>query len=222
MHRNMRLYALGLAVAAALATTACEPGGGDDNAGGAASPSASASGPSDTASKPAAEPTGKATPKETATGGGSTGGWKFADRQTPPQGSVCEHGGQGPYGSAASVSWGGESPTVMGLVFGMYECDGSGFTFRPTSARGSATQVRIDTEHLKVVLGGALAKDIGTKTPSVDLFLDRMAAMQDNGQLNGPEAPQFYFRTDVPDGDPNSLPDDEHQLIYLYQIVDNS
>ncbi|MFF7341021.1 hypothetical protein ACFZAT_27330 [Streptomyces sp. NPDC008163] len=211
MRGKRKFYALGLAVAAALAITACEPGGGDGDAGGAASPSASAPGSPSTSAP--ASPSPAAPPSN----GGS--GWQYEDRQTPPEGSVCDHGGQGPYGSVESVSWGGESPTVMGLVFGMYECDGSDFTFQPTSATGAATQVRIDTRHLKVVLDGALAKDIGTKTPSVDLFLDRMAAMQDNGQLKGRQAPQFYFRTDVPDDDPNSLPDDEHQLIYLYQII---
>ncbi|MFJ7625156.1 hypothetical protein ACIQZN_01545 [Streptomyces sp. NPDC097595] len=207
MRGNRKLYALGLAVAAALATTACEPSEGDGDAGGAASPSASA---------PASAP---ASPSAAASRPNYGSGWQYEDRQTPPEGSVCDHGGQGPYGSVESVSWGGESPTMIGLVFGMYECDGSDFTFRPTSATGAATQVRIDTRNLKVVLDGALAKDIGTKTPSADLFLDSMAAMQENGQLKGRQAPQFYFRTDVPDSDPNSMPDEEHELIYLYQIV---
>ncbi|MEU2248711.1 hypothetical protein [Streptomyces sp. NPDC019224] len=67
------------------------------------------------------------------------------------------------------------------------------------------------------VPGPAVAAALATT--ACEPGLERMAAVQDNGQLKGRRAPQFHFRTNVPDGDPNSMPDGEHLLIYLYQII---
>ncbi|WP_199791123.1 MULTISPECIES: hypothetical protein [unclassified Streptomyces] len=229
MRKSMKLYALGAAVAAALTVTACGSGDGDGKAGESASPSASvssspsaqASPSSGTSSKPAPAKTGTTVPAASADGKGGGDDWDYADRQVPPSGSVCDHGGQGPYGSVESVNWGGESPyPVMGLVLGHYECGDTGPNFVPSSATGAASNVFVDSHHLKVVVGGKLASDLGTRTPKPDKFLDQLALMQDKGQLGGPKAPQFYFRIDASSDDVNAMPDDDSHLIYLYQIVD--
>jgi hypothetical protein len=111
--KTMKLYALAVAVAAALTTTACEPSEGDRKSGGKTSPSASAP------SKPDAGSSGA----NTGGSGGEDGTYEYADRQTPPQGSVCDNGGQGPYGVIESVNFGGEAPnTTIGLALGQYEC----------------------------------------------------------------------------------------------------
>ncbi|MEV3857100.1 hypothetical protein AB0J38_22560 [Streptomyces sp. NPDC050095] len=234
MNRNMKQYALGVAVVAALSvTTACGPSEDDGKAGSSASPSASASAPT-SASPSASAPDKTGTPAPIKSGeansgggnGGSSGGddkgdWDYADRQTPPTGSVCDHGGQGPYGSIESVNMGGESPfPVFGVVLGMYECGAEGPKFVPSSATGAATNVLVDDIHLKVVVGGKLASDLGTKTPKANAFIDQLVKMEDSGELKGPKAPQFYFRIDAQSDDVNSMPEDDSHIIYLYQIID--
>ncbi|WP_431040515.1 hypothetical protein ACQUSR_00495 [Streptomyces sp. P1-3] len=229
MRKSMKLYALGVAVAAALTTTACESSEGDGKADGTTSPSASASQSTDAPSKPAPDKTGKATPSKT--GGSNSGGGNggsggsnekgdrdHADRQTPP-GSVCDNDGQGPYGKIESVNMGGESPyPVMGLVLGMYECGDMGPNFVPTSATGAAMNVLVDSNHLKVVVGGELASKLGTKTPDANKFLDQLVLMEDNGDLKGPKAPEFYFQSDAEN--PDAPDGDDTKIIYLHQIID--
>lgn len=209
--KTMKLYALGVAVAAALTTTACEPSEGDGKADGKTSPSASAP------SKPDADSGGA----NTGGSGGEDGKYEYADRQAPPQGSVCDNGGQGPYGVIESVNFGGEAPnTTIGLVLGQYECGNEGPVFKPNSATGAAMDVLLDDSHLKVVVGGTLASDLGTKTPDANTFVKQLAEMQDNGELGGPKSPEFYFRIDGESDDVNTMPDDESHIIYLYQIID--
>ncbi|WP_217212965.1 hypothetical protein [Streptomyces sp. AC550_RSS872] len=209
--KKMKLYALAVAVAAALTTTACEPGEGDGKADGETSPSASAP------SKPDADSGGA----NTGGSGGKDDTYEYADRQTPPQSSVCDDGGQGPYGMIESVNFGGEAPnTTIGLVLGRYECGDEGPVFKPTSATGAATDVLLDDSHLKVVVGGTLASDLGTKTPDANTFVKQLAKMRDNGELGSPKSPEFYFRIDSESNDVNTMPDDESHIIYLYQIID--
>lgn len=234
MRRSMKLYVVGAVVtAAALTTTACGPT--EDKADSKTSPSASApstsagapspstSTPSTSASAPSTS--GGATVSPSASAGGS-GGWAYANRQTPPKGSICDHGGQGPYGKIQSVNFGGESPnTVVSIVLGSYECAQPGEAspvFTPNSATGAATDVLLDDSHLKVVVGGKIASQLGTKTPTANTFVKHLADMQDRGELNGRKAPEFYFRLDSPSGDVNVTPDDKTKIIYLYQIVDGS
>ncbi|WKX69303.1 hypothetical protein [Streptomyces sp. XD-27] len=222
-----------MAVAAALTTTACESSEGDGKADGKAdgttSASASASQSTDAPSKPDPDKSGTAAPTKTGganSGGGNggsggsneKGGRDYADRQTPP-GSVCDNDGQGPYGKIESVNMGGESPyPVMGLVLGMYECGDAGPNFVPTSATGAATNVLVDDARLKVVVGGELASKLGTKTPDADKFLDQLALMEDNGELKGPKAPEFYFQSDA--ANPDAPDGDDTEIIYLHQIID--
>ena len=238
LRKNTKLYVLGVAVAATLATTtACDPGGGDNKGGSTASPAARDSSPTTgTPSTPTPDKTDSPSPTAPATtsggvntGGGSGGsggskkksGWDYADRQTPPRNSVCAHGGQGPYGKIESVTMGGESPTGVGLVLGMYECSGKRPTFVPTSATGAAMDTFVDTEHLKVVVGGKLASELGTKTPNVNAFLNKLAQMEDKGELKYSKAPEFYFQSDAPGAD-DALDGSSTHLIYLYQIVDGN
>lgn len=209
--KTMKLYALAVAVAAALTTTACEPSEGEGKADGKTSPSTSAP------SKPDADSGGA----NTGGSGGEDDTYEYADRQTPPQGSVCNNGGQGPYGVIESVNFGGEAPnTTIGLVLGQYECGNEGPVFKPTSATGAAMDVLLDDSHLKVVVGGTLASDLGTKTPDANTFVKQLAQMQDNGELGGPKSPEFYFRIDGKSDDVNTMPDNESHVIYLYQIID--
>lgn len=209
--KKMKLYALGVAVAAALTATACEPSAGDGKADGKTSPSESAP------SKPGAD-SGRA---NTGGSGREDGTYGYADRQTPPKGSVCDNGGQGPYGLIESVNFGGEAPnTTVGLVLGQYECGGEGPVFKPAGATGAAMDVLLDDSHLKVVVGGTLASDLGTRTPDANTFVKQLAQMQDNGELGGPKSPEFYFRIDGESDDVNTMPDDQSHVIYLYQIID--
>ncbi|MFC4891181.1 hypothetical protein [Streptomyces beijiangensis] len=222
MRGSMKLFALGAVVATALTATACEPKGADKSDDKSSPP---ASAPSKPGKTPGSGSTGKATPTPTKpSDGGSGGGGKYADRQVPPTGSICDHGGQGPYGAIESVNFGGDSPnTVVGLVLGSYECAQPGEAspvFTPSSATGAATDILLDDAHLKVVVGGRLASQLGTKTPSANKFVKKLAEMQDDGKLEGTKAPQFYFRSDVPSDDVNSMPDDTSHIVYLYQIVD--
>ncbi|MEV0096020.1 hypothetical protein [Streptomyces sp. NPDC050738] len=222
MRKSMKLYVLGAVVATALTATACDPSSGDKKADDKSSAPASA--PSKPGKTTGAGTTGTATTPTTPqpSKGGSGGGYKYANRQKPPSTMVCEHGGQGPYGSIESVNFGGESPnTVIGLVLGSYECVGGDGapTFTPNSATGAATDVLLDDAHLKVVVGGDLASKLGTKTPSASKFVDQLAKMQDSGQLKGRKAPQFYFRLDTPSDDVNTTPDDNTHVIYLYQLI---
>ncbi|WP_223206001.1 hypothetical protein [Streptomyces xanthii] len=224
---SRKLYVLGVAAAAALALSACGPGDSEGSADGptSASPTTAQSTPPstpDSPSAPASSPV-PSSPDPTISGGpgdAGNGGWDLADRQTPPAGSVCDHDGQGPYGAIESVSAGGESPTMLGLVLGSYRCDADGPTFTPSSATGAATDVLTDDTHLKVVVGGQLAQDLGTKTPDANTFVKHLMDLQDKNALGGPKAPQFYFRTDVPSDDINAMPDDNSHLIYLFQITD--
>ncbi|MGW6060914.1 hypothetical protein [Streptomyces sp. NPDC055189] len=231
--KKMKLYALAVAVAAALTTTACELGEGDGKPDGEANPSASAPsrpgtdpGGSDGASTTGPDATGtpdpeKPTSSNTGSSGGEDGTYEYADRQAPPRGSVCDNGGQGPYGVIESVDFGGEAPdTTMGLVLGQYECGDEGPVFKPTSATGAAMDVLLDDSHLKVVVGGTFASDLGTKTPDANTFVKQLAKMQDNGDLGGRKSPEFYFRIDGQSDDVNAMPDDESHIIYLYQIID--
>ncbi|MER7577308.1 hypothetical protein [Streptomyces sp. NPDC126514] len=223
--RTMKLYALGLAVAAALTTTACEQDGDEGKADAKTSPSADApSAPEpDSGGEGTSDPEETSTPDSEKTGGpgGEDGTYRYADRQTPPTGSVCDNGGQGPYGVIESVTFGGEAPNAtIGLVLGQYECGNEGPVFQPTSATGAATDVVLDEGHLKVVVGGTLASDVGTKTPDANTFVNQLAKMQDNGELGGPKSPEFYFRIDAESDDVNAMPDDESHIIYLYQIID--
>ncbi|MFF2507769.1 hypothetical protein ACFVTY_31045 [Streptomyces sp. NPDC058067] len=118
---------------------------------------------------------------------------------------------------------GGESPdAVIGLVLGWYRCGDTGPDFVPGSATGAATNVLVDSAHLKVVVGGQLASRLGTRTPSADKFLDQLARMQDKDELKGRKAPQFYFRIDAVSDDVNAMPDDGSRVIYLYQITDGA
>ncbi|MCL8015904.1 hypothetical protein [Streptomyces sp. AS02] len=243
IRKTMKLCALAVAVAAALTTTACEPGESDAKADGKTSPSASAPSKPDADSGGAntsgantggsgsgrtTDPDTTGTPDPEKTGSSKTGGsggvdgkYEYADRQTPPQGSVCDNGGQGPYGVIESVTFGGEAPnTTVGLVLGNYDCGKEGPVFKPTSATGAAMDVLLDDSHLKVVVGGTLASDLGTKTPDANTFVKQLAQMQDNGELGGPKSPEFYFRIDGESDDVNTMPDDESHIIYLYQIID--
>ncbi|MYT75380.1 MULTISPECIES: hypothetical protein [unclassified Streptomyces] len=221
---GLRACALGAAVAAALTLTACDQSSADPKTAhtespatnAPASPSAASPSPSKSASTPAAEPTASTTTPRAA----SPAGWKYAHRQTPPTGSVCDHDGQGPYAKIESVSFGGESPTLVGLVLGHYDCDGAKPRFVPSSATGAATDVLVDTNHLKTVVGGRIASRMGTRTPAASPFLDELARMQDKGELKGAKAPEFWFRIDAPSDDVNAMPDDNSRLIYLYQLVD--
>ncbi|MFE0138417.1 hypothetical protein ACFWY6_43805 [Streptomyces sp. NPDC059037] len=236
--KNWKLGLLGATAALALATTACEPSD-DDNSGGDPKPSPTAS---ESAEKPSGDGSsgGKQTsspaPEKTGddiegSGGANSGGgtgdsdkggnWDYADRQKPLSGSVCDNDGQGPYGKVESVNMGGESPdATLGIALGYYECGDMGPDFRTSSATGAAQNVLIDSAHLKVVVGGMIAEELGTKTPSVNAFLDQLVLMQDKGQLKGPKAPEFYFRIDAESDDVNAMPDDESHIIYLYQIID--
>ncbi|MGW3495635.1 hypothetical protein [Streptomyces sp. NPDC001020] len=228
MCTNAKLYVLGMAAAAALVTTACDPSGSDGKADDTARPAPSApasplpSAPTSAPTKPA--PDKPASPSPARSGGiddGKNGSWGLADRQTPPTGSVCDHDGQGPYGAIESVNMGGESPTGLGMVLGHYQCDGgTGPDFVPDSATGAATDVLIDVAHLKVVVGAQLASELGTKTPDTNKFLDQLAKMGAKNELKGPKAPQFYLRIDAASDDVNEMPDDSSHIIYLYQIVD--
>ncbi|NEB75348.1 hypothetical protein G3I40_08915 [Streptomyces sp. SID14478] len=211
--RKLRVLGVGVAVAAALTTAACDAGASDGKDDGTTSPSATRSSAAPrTPSKPAAATS------DTSDGKGDGG---HADRQTPPTGSVCDHDGQGPYGAIESVNMGGESPyPVVGLVLGRYECADAGPTFVPTSATGAASNVFVDTDHLKVVVGGTLASDLGTRTPSPDAFLDALVKKEDRGELRGRSAPRFYFRIDAASDDVNAMPDDDSHIIYLYQLTD--
>jgi hypothetical protein len=236
--KTMKLYALGVAVAAALTTTACEPSVSEGKADGKTSPSTSAPSKPDADSGGAntggsggegtTDPDTTGTPDPEKTGSSNTGGsggedgkYEYADRQNPPQGSVCDNGGQGPYGVIESVNFGGEAPnTTIGLVLGQYECGDEGPVFKPTSATGAAMDVLLDDSHLRVVVGGTLASDLGTKTPDADTFVKQLAEMQDDGELGGPKSPEFYFRIDGASDGANTMPDDESHIIYLYQIID--
>ncbi len=218
---TMKLYALGLAAAAALTTTACEQEGSDKtrdttspSASAARTPDAGSGGEdSDKAGSPDAEQAGGS--------GGEDGAYRFADRQTPPTGSVCDNGGQGPYGAIQTVNFGGEAPnTVVGMVLGHYDCAGGAPVFKPTSATGAAMDVLLDDSHLKVVVGGTLATDLGTNTPDVNTFVKHLAEMEGNGELGGPRSPQFYFRIDGTSDDVNTMPDNESHIIYLHQVND--
>ncbi|WP_229377349.1 hypothetical protein [Streptomyces sp. VRA16 Mangrove soil] len=237
MRKSMKAYALGAAVAAALTVTACGPGGSDDKADGSASPSASTSASASASASAGASPSQSAssTPSRTASAsttgsaggnGGASGGsgskdWDYADRQTPPTGSVCDHDGQGPYGKIEGLAVGGETPyATLDLVLGMYQCDGEGPTFVPSSATGAATTVAVDSNHLKVVVGGRLASDLGTKTPKANAFFDELGKLDSEGGLKGAKAPEFYFRVDSASDDVNVMPDDSTHIIYLYQIID--
>ncbi|MEV8020047.1 hypothetical protein AB0O76_27580 [Streptomyces sp. NPDC086554] len=225
--KNWKLCLLGATAALTLATTACEPSG-DDNSGGASKPSP-------TASESTEKLSGDGSSGSSGGSGGSGGkrtsnpdpektgddNWDYADRQKPPSGSVCDNDGQGPYGKVQSVDMGGESPdATLGIALGYYECGDMDPNFRTSSATGAAQNVLIDSAHLKVVVGGTIAEDLGTKTPSVNAFLDQLVVMQDKGQLKGPKAPEFYFRIDAESDDVNAMPDDESHIIYLYQIID--
>ncbi|MFJ4716500.1 hypothetical protein [Streptomyces sp. NPDC088785] len=224
---SLRACALGGAVATALALTACDRSEADAKPtrtpGTAASrpsePSGSAT-PSAPPSASASSPTAGAATSTSPNSGARSGGWTFAHRQKPPTGSVCDHDGQGPYAKIESVSMGGESPTLVGLVLGRYDCDGAAPRFLPSSATGAATKVLIDTRHLRTVVGGRLATRLGTGKPAVNPFLDELARMQDKGELTGAGAPAFWFRIDAPSDDVNAMPDDDSRLIYLYQLVD--
>ncbi|MCN9241632.1 hypothetical protein NGF19_12650 [Streptomyces sp. RY43-2] len=236
MRTSMKLSVLGMTAAAALVTTACDPSGSDGKADDAASPAPSASTsastsdslspsvPASTPSKPALDKTASPSPTRAGSSGDDKNDkndkWDLADRQTPPTGSVCDHDGQGPYGAIKSVTMGGESPTGLGLVLGFYQCDGGSPRFTPSSATGAATDVLVDPAHLKVVVGGQLASELGTKTPDTSKFFDKLAQMEDKNELKGPKAPQFYFRIDSASDDVNEMPDDSSHIIYLYQIVD--
>jgi hypothetical protein len=222
MRGSMKLFVLGAVVATAMTATACEATGGESSD---SKPSRTATAPSKPGTATASGSTGRATPTPVKSGAeGSGGGGKYADRQLPPAGSICDHNGQGPYGEIESVNFGGESPnTVVGLVLGSYECAQPGEAspvFTPTSATGAATDVMLDDAHLKVVVGGGLASQLGTKTPSAGQFVKKLAEMQDEGKLRGRAAPQFYFRSDVPSADVNAMPDNDSHLVYLYQIID--
>lgn len=240
--KNWKLCLLGATAVLTLATTACEPSGDDKSSGG--------SKPSPTVSESTEKPSGDGNsggsggkrtsnpdPEKTgddiegsggANSAGGTGGsdkgddnWDYADRQKPPSASVCDNDGQGPYGKVQSVDMGGESPdATLGIALGYYECGDMGPNFRTSSATGAAQNVLIDSAHLKLVVGGTIAEDLGTKTPSVNAFLDQLVLMQDEGQLKGPKAPEFYFRIDAESDDVNAMPDDESHIIYLYQIID--
>ncbi|MGW6268914.1 hypothetical protein [Streptomyces sp. NPDC055060] len=208
---TMKLYVLAVAVAAALTTTACAPSQAESKADGKTGPSASAP------SKPAADSGGT----DTGGSGDEDGTYEYADRQARPQGSICDNGGQGPYGLIESVTFGGEAPnTTVGLVLGRYECGNEGPAFKPTSATGAATDVLLDDSHLKVVVGGMLASDLGTRTPDADTFVEQLAKMQDDGELGTPKSPAFYFRIDGASDHVNAMPDDASHIIYLYQIID--
>ncbi|MGH4030392.1 hypothetical protein ACQB60_15790 [Actinomycetota bacterium Odt1-20B] len=246
--KNWKLGLLAATAALTLATTACEPSGGDDNG--------SDSKSSPTASQPSTEkPSGgsgnggsgnsggsggkqTSTPDPEKTGddiegsggansGGGDGGsdeggdWDYAYRQKPPSGSVCDHDGQGPYAKIESVDMGGESPdATLGINLGSYECGDMGPDFRSNSATGAGQHVLIDSAHLKVVVGGGIAEDLGTKTPSVNAFLDKLVQMQDKGELKNFKGPEFYFRIDAESDDVNAMPEDDSHIIYLYQIID--
>ncbi|WP_353940871.1 hypothetical protein ABII15_04025 [Streptomyces sp. HUAS MG91] len=224
LRNGLRACALGAAVTAALTLTACDQSNADakptraasPSGSGPSSPSADSASPSTSAAAPSAEPaTSTSTP-----GRARPDGWKFAHRQKPPTGSVCDHDGQGPYAKIESVSMGGESPTLVGLVLGHYDCEGASPRFVPSSATGAATDVLVDTNHLKTVVGGRIATRMGTRTPAVGPFLDELARMQDKGELKGAKAPEFWFRIDAPSDDVNAMPDDTSRLVYLYQLVD--
>lgn len=238
--KNWKLYLLGATAALALTTTACEPSGGDDKADGTKQPSATAS---QSADKPGGDEKPGDKPSDTRTGpgedgaesgagnGGSSGNggsdgsgdkgkWDYADRQKPPSVSVCDAKKQDQYGKVRSVNMGGESPyPVLGVALGYYECGDMDPDFRTSSATGAASDLLVDSNHLKVVVGGQLASRLGTKTPDANKFLDEIARMQDNGELDGPKAPEFYIQHDAED--PESVPvgDDVH-VIYLHQIID--
>jgi len=91
-------------------------------------------------------------------------------------------------------------------------------SFVPTSATGTATDVFVDNVHLKVVVGGKLASELGTKTPDANAFLNKLAQMEDKGELKYPKAPEFYFQSEATN--PDASEGDNTHLIYLYQIVD--
>jgi hypothetical protein len=228
MRRSMKVYALGAVVAAALTTTACQSSG-DKKADDKTSPPVSAptktGGAADASSASPGGSDGKATttPADANKPTPAKGRYAYANRQTPPTGSVCDHGGQGPYGSIESVNFGGESPnTVVGITLGSYECAQPGEAspvLTPNSATGAASDVLLDDAHLKVVVGGELASKLGTKTPTAAKFVARLAKMQDEGKLKGKNAPEFYFRLDSPSSDVNTTPDDSTHIIYLYQLI---
>ncbi|MFE0174658.1 hypothetical protein ACFWZ2_20270 [Streptomyces sp. NPDC059002] len=210
---NWKLCLLGATAALALATTACEPSGGDDNSGDA-KPSATASHSTDTPSNSTDTPSKPDAPDKPG------GDWDYADRQKPPTVNICDAPKQDQYGKIESVNMGGESPyPVIGTVLGSYDCDDEGPHFSSSSATGAASDLLVDSNHLKVVVGGTLAEELGTRTPDANTFLDKIADMQDKGELDGGKGPEFYIAHDAETADSVPVGDDVH-VIYLYQIID--
>ncbi|MFE0105716.1 hypothetical protein [Streptomyces sp. NPDC059009] len=239
--KNWKLGLLAATAALTLATTACEPSGGDD--------SDSGSKPSPTVSESAKKPSGNSGGStgnsggstgdtggstgdtggkdESANSGGSDGGsggsgddnWDLADRQKLPSYNLCDAPKQDQYGVVESIDMSGEGVNPdLGVVLGYYECGGEGPVFTPSSATGAATNLLVEPNHFKVVVGGTLAEELGSKTPDAQKFFAKLEEMEKSGELRGDKAPEFYI---AHDGDPaDSVPGGESQVIYLHQIID--
>lgn len=243
--KNQKLCLLGAAAALILATAACEPSGGDDDSGGP-KPSATASRSTDASAKPGPEKTdssdkpgpektdssNKPGPEKTGgdiegsgganSGGGSGGSGEedYSDRQTPP-GPICDNNGEGPYGRLVGYLKGGtedkEGNDLLAFHIGSYDCsDGSHPVLKMEGGGNHTTNIAVDEKHLKVVVAGQLASEMGGKEVDAQKFLSKLDEMEKEGRLDFDEDPlEFYFQLS---GDSAVDPYEGGKAVYLHQV----
>ncbi|MGH4031065.1 hypothetical protein ACQB60_19245 [Actinomycetota bacterium Odt1-20B] len=259
--KNWKLGLLGATAALALATTACEPSGGDDDSGDS-KPSPAVSKSTENPSKPDPDKTaspskpapGKSTPAPGKTGddiegsggansggansggansggansggansggsGGGSGKDDYADRQTPP-GPICANHGKGPYGRLVGYLKDGtddkEGNDLLTFHIGSYDCsDGSHPILKMEGGGNHTTNMAVDEKHLKVVVAGQLASEMGGKEVDTQKFLSKLGEMDKKGQLGLDQDPvEFYYQMS---GDSKDDAYGGGKAVYLYQV----
>ncbi|MBC9716513.1 hypothetical protein H9Y04_28670 [Streptomyces sp. TRM66268-LWL] len=213
MRTNWKLCLLGATAVLALTTTACEPSEGDG---------ADAKPPATPTTEPATPTTEPASPTtEPATKSPTTpAGEDYSDRQTPP-GPVCENDGEGPYGRLVGYLKDGtddkEGNDLLSFHIGSYDCgDGSHPVLEMEGGGNHTTAVPVDEKHVKVVVAGQLADELGGREVDAQRFLGKLAEMEKAGRLGIDQDPlEFYFQLS---GDSAVDPYEGGRAVYLYQV----
>ncbi|MFE0104880.1 hypothetical protein [Streptomyces sp. NPDC059009] len=164
--KNWQLGLLGATAALALATKTASP-----------------SKPAPEKSTPAPGKTDDAEGSGGANSGGSSGGsdkGDYADRQTPP-GPICAHHGKGPYWRLVGYLKDGtddkEGNDLLTFHIGSYDCsDGSHPVLEMEGGGRHTTSMAVDEKHLKVVVAGQLASEMGGKEVDTQKFLSKLGA----------------------------------------------
>ncbi|MFC7307035.1 hypothetical protein ACFQVC_22755 [Streptomyces monticola] len=244
--KKWKIGLLGAAAALALTTTACEPGGGDAGGEGAepsttASASASASGTANpgekpggsgggpSAEQPSGDQTGPGADQGANTGGGDGNsggnggnggaGGDYADRQTPP-GPVCANNGKGPYMRLVAHMKDDDAVgnDLLGVHIGGYDCaDASHPVLKLEGGGNHTTNMSVDEKHLKVVVAGRLAQELGAKEVDAQKFLAKLDQMEQDGELgfNEGDPLEFYYQMS---GDSPDDPYGGGKAVYLHQV----